>query len=157
MLKQCIHLFFAALLLSSLLLAQEVEVKDAGKFSGSINGKEFQNMIRYGKSEGLFTIATGDESFTLTINWRGVNFPAEIKPGTKKLPVNDNSVTVSYLDNKMEMPFIISGGNLTVTESDGKMLKGTLEFTAAGGGIPKEMGGTETKLTKGKFEIDLTK
>jgi hypothetical protein len=157
MLRHKIHFFISAVLLfSSITVAQQVEVRDAGKFSGSIDGKDFQNMIRYGKSEKLFTIATGDENFTLTINWNSVSSPAQIKPGATKLPAKDNSVTVLYLNNTMEMPFIISSGSITIIESSGKTLKGTLEFTAAGGGIPKEMGGAETKLSNGKFEINFS-
>jgi hypothetical protein len=53
----------------------------------------------------------------------------------------------------MEMPSIITDGALTITENNDKVLKGTLEFTASAGGVPKEMGGTEIKLSNGTFEI----
>lgn len=129
-----------------------VEVTDAGKFEGNLNGKEFSNPIRYGEAEDLVSIATGDENFTLTINCQGVSKISEIKTGTYKLP-SDENIKVLYLDNKAAVPCIISSGTLTITKNDSKELKGTLEFTAAMGGIPKEMGGSETKLTGGKFEI----
>jgi hypothetical protein len=38
---------------------------------------------------------------------------SEIKVGTTKLPAKDKSVTVLYLDNKMEMPSIITDDALT--------------------------------------------
>lgn len=129
-----------------------VEVTDAGTFEGRINGREFKNIIRYGEAENLVTISTGDKSFTLTINCQGVSKISEIKAGTYKLP-SDENIKVLYLDNNAAVPCIITNGTLTITKNDGKELTGTLEFTAAVGGIPKEMGGSETKLSDGKFEI----
>jgi hypothetical protein len=133
-----------------------VEVTDAGTFEGNINGKEFNNPIRYGEAEDLVSIAAGDENFTLTINCSGVSKISDLKSGTYKLP-SDENIKVLYLDNNAAIPCIISGGTLTITKNDSKELKGTLEFTAAMGGIPKEMGGSETKLTSGKFEINKMK
>jgi len=129
-----------------------VKVTDAGNFSGNINGKEFSNMIRYGEAADLVTIATGDESFTLTINCEGINSISEIKTGTYKLP-GSKEVTVIFLDNTIGMPSMVTSGNFTITENDGKVVKGTIEFTASAGGIPKEMGGTESKLSGGSFVI----
>jgi len=129
-----------------------VEVTDAGTFEGRINNKEFNNPIRYGEAEDLVSIATGDESFTLTINCQGISKISELKTGTFKLP-SDESIKVLYLDNNAAVPCIITSGTLSITKNDSEELTGTLEFTAAMGGIPKEMGGSETKLTSGKFEI----
>lgn len=129
-----------------------VKVTDAGTFSGTLNGKEFSNMIRYGEAENLVTIATGDESFTLTINCEGISSVSQLKPGTYKLPGSDE-VTITFLDNTLGMPSMVTSGTFTINENDEKVVKGTLEFTASTGGIPKEMGGSETKLTGGKFEI----
>jgi len=129
-----------------------VKVTDAGTFSGNLNGEEFSNMIRYSEAEDLVTIATGDESFTLTINCEGISSLSEIKTSTYKLP-GSKEVTVIFLDNTLGMPSMVTSGNFTVTENDGKVVKGTIEFTASTGGIPKEMGGTETKLSDGSFVI----
>lgn len=53
----------------------------------------------------------------------------------------------------MQMPSIVTAGTLTITDNNEKVLKGNLEFTASAGGIPKEMGGMEIKLSNGFFEI----
>ena len=133
-----------------------VEVTDAGSFQGSINGNDFNNMIRFGEAENMVSIATGDESFTLTINCKSVSTISEIKTGIYKLP-SDKNVTVLYLDNNAALPCIITNGTLNITQNDEYLLKGTLEFTAAMGGIPKEIGGTEIKLTGGSFNISKLK
>ena len=145
------------ILLNAFSFAQEsVTVKDAGTFSGKLNGTEFQNMIRYGEGKDLVTIATGDENFTLTINWEGVSSLQEIKPGSITLPDKNNYVTVTYLDNNAGMPSIVTSGTITINNNE-KEFSGTLVFTASAGGIPKQMGGTETQLSQGKFEINLKK
>lgn len=144
-------------LFNVLSFAQEsVTVKDAGIFFGKLNGTEFQNMIRFGEGKDLVTIATGDENFTLTINWEGVSSLKEINSGSVTLPDKNNSVSVIYLDNNVGMPSIVTSGTITI-KNDEKEFSGTLVFTASAGGIPKEMGGTETKLSDGKFIINLNK
>ena len=90
---------------------------------------------------------------TLTINFNNAATISEIKTGETKLPAKDNSVTVPYLDNSMQRPSIVTAGTLTITDNNEKVLKGNLEFTASAGGIPKEMGGMEIKLSNGFFEI----
>lgn len=136
---------------------QEVKVTDAGSFSGSINGKEFTAPIRFGESDNTVSIATGNENFTLTLNWEKISSLSEIKTGTYKLPATDNNPTILYLDNNAGMPSIVTNGKLSITENNEQVLIGTLEFTAATGGIPKEMGGTENKFTNGSFEISKKK
>lgn len=129
-----------------------VEVTDAGTFEGRINGTEFNNPIRFSEAEDLVSIVTGDKNFTLTINCPDISKISEIKTGTYKLPSGEN-IKVLYLDNKAAVPCIITSGTLTITKNNDKELTGTLEFTAAAGGIPKEMGGSETVLSSGKFSI----
>ena len=147
------ELFILLIFYSLKIYSQEVSVTDAGSFTASLNGKEITNPIRFGESDKIVSIATGDETFTLTVNFNDIGSISEIKVGTTKFPAKDNSVTVLYLDNKMEMPSIITDGALTITENNDKVLKGNLEFTASAGGVPKEMGGTEIKLSNGIFEI----
>lgn len=130
-----------------------VKVTDAGTFSGEINGKEFSNPIRYSESEEIVAIATGDESFTLTINCEGISSISQLKPGTYKLPTG-NDVTVIFLDHENAMPSLVSKGSFTVTENSENVIKGKIEFTASAGGIPKEMGGSEFKLSSGEFVIN---
>jgi hypothetical protein len=132
---------------------QGVKVTDAGTFSGNLNGKEFQTAIRYSEAKDLVSMATGDEGFTLTLNFERISSIGGIKTGAHKLP-GDEGITVIFLDNSLGMPSVIKNGNFTVTENDGKVVKGTLEFTALAGGIPKEMGGTEAKLSGGNFVIN---
>ena len=115
---------------------QEVQVTDTGSFSGLINGKEFTAPIRFGESDNSVSIATGNESFTLTLNWKKISSLGEIKTGTYKLPAKDDNPTILYLDNNAGMPSIVTDGVLNITENDGDVLKGTLQFTASGGGIP---------------------
>ena len=129
-----------------------VKVTDAGTFEGSINGKTFSDMIRYGEAEDLVTIATGDKNFTLTINCKDVSTISELKTGNYKLP-SDKNITVLFVDNNAAVPCIITEGSLNITENNYERLKGTLSFTASMGGIPKGMGGAETKLSNGNFEI----
>ncbi len=129
-----------------------VKVTDAGTLSGTLNGNEFSNMIRYSETENLVTIASGDESFTLTINCEGISSLSDLKAGTYKLP-SSKEVTVTILNHNNPMPAMVTSGNFAVTENDENVVKGTFEFTASVGGIPKEMGGSETKLSNGKFEI----
>lgn len=142
--------------MSDLIFAQNemegVKVTDAGTFSGNLNGKEFQTAIRYSEAKDLVSMATGDEGFTLTINFEGISSISGIKTGAHKLP-GDEGITVIFLDNNLGMPSVIKNGNFTVTENDEKTVKGTLEFTSLAGGVPKEMGGTETKLSDGSFVI----
>jgi hypothetical protein len=139
-----------------LIIAQQemdgVKVTDAGTFSGNLNGKNFNNPIRYSEAEDLVTITTGDEGFTLTINCEGISSISQLKTGAYKLPSSEE-VTVTILDHNNPMPSMVTSGNFTISENDEKVIKGSLEFTASAGGIPKEMGGTETSLTDGKFEI----
>lgn len=153
MIKQSflLPIFILLISVSSEIHSQEVNVTDAGSFSGTLNGKEFKNMIRFGESDKIVSLATGDESFTLTINFKDITSISEIKTGTVNLP--DNSVTVLYIDSNMGMPSIITGGSLSITENSDNILKGKLEFTASAGGVPKEMGGKEIKLSNGTFEI----
>ncbi|GMR25366.1 MAG: hypothetical protein BMS9Abin39_0660 [Ignavibacteria bacterium] len=134
----------------------EVKVTDAESFSGTLNGDEFNDPIRYGESKDIETIVSGDKNFTLTINWNDINKINEIKPSKYKLPGNDN-VTVLYVHNNAAVPFMVSDGKLIITESNGNQLKGTLDFSVNAGGLPKEMGGTETRLSNGNFEIKLKK
>lgn len=129
-----------------------VKVTDAGTFSGNLNGNNFSNPIRYSEAEDLVTIATGDESFTLTINCEGISSISQLKTGTYKLP-SSKEVTVTILNHKTPMPSIVTSGIFTITDNNEKVIKGTLEFTASTGGIPKEMGGSEDRLSDGKFEI----
>jgi len=144
-------------LFTALSFAQEgVTVKDAGTFSGKLKGEEFHNMIRYGEGKNLVTIATGDKNFTLTINWEGVSALKEIKSQSINLPDKNNSVKVIYLDNNAGMPSVVTSGTITINNNE-KDFSGTLVFTASMGGIPKQMGGTETKLSDGKFTIDMNK
>jgi hypothetical protein len=160
MAKQNLLTLFAFIILVSTsvkIFPQQVEVKDAGSFSGSLNGKEFNNPIRFGESDEIVSIATGDETFTLTLNFNDIASISQIKTGTVKLPAKDNSVTVMYVDNNMGMPSIITDGTLTIMENNDKVLRGKLEFIASAGGVPKEMGGTEIKLSNGSFEIPKTK
>lgn len=156
-------IFFRSILFFLIMIAYSfpqkmdgVKVTDAGTFEGKINGKEFSNPIRYGESEDLLTIATGNQNFTLTINWKGVSSLKEIKSGSVTIPDKNNSVTVIYLDNNAGMPSIVTSGTITI-KNDEKEFSGTLVFTASTGGIPKEMGGTETKLSDGKFLINVNK
>jgi hypothetical protein len=151
-------IFLTGLLLFTIMgtnvLAQKmdgVEVTDAGTFEGTINGKTFSGLIRYGKSKDLITIATGNKNFTLTINCKGISTISELKTGTYKLP-SDKNITVLFVDNNAAAPCMVTEGTLNITENS-ERLKGSLSFTAAMGGIPKEMGGTETKFTGGSFEI----
>lgn len=130
-----------------------VKVTDAGTFSGEINGEEFSNPIRYSEAADLVTIATGDESFTLTINCEGISSISQLQPGTYKLPSSEE-VTVTFLDHNNPMPSLVSKGSFTVKENSEKVLKGTIEFTASAGGIPKEMGGSEFRLSSGEFVIN---
>lgn len=135
---------------------QGVVVISAGKFRGELNGVKFENTISYGKVGNLFTIATEGENFNLTINWQGINSAEEIKREIKKLPTADNSLRVIYIDNKIGMPIIIKS-ILNITENNGKILKGTLEFTAYIKESLGKIGGTEIKLSNGSFEVDLAK
>ena len=145
------------ILFTALSFAQDgVSVKDNGTFSGKLNDEKFKNMIRYGEGNNLVTIATGDENFTLTINWEGVSSLKEISSGSVTLPDKNNSVTVIYLDNNAGMPSLVTSGTITINNNE-KEFTGTLVFTASTGGIPKEMGGTETKLSDGKFTINMKK
>ena len=48
---------------------------------------------------------------------------SEIKVGTTKLPAKDNSVTVLYLDNKMEMHSIITNDALTNSKEKIRIIK----------------------------------
>lgn len=130
-----------------------VKVTDAGTFTGEINGVKFSDPIRYSESSEIVTIATGDESFTLTINCKGISSISQLQSGTHKLPSSEE-VTIAFLDHKNAIPAIVSKGNFVVTENSEKILKGTIEFTASAGGIPKEMGGTEYKLSSGEFVIN---
>ena len=130
-----------------------VKVTDAGTFKGELNGKKFQTSIRYSEAKDLVAMATGDESFTLTINYSGISSLSEMKPGTYDLP-ESKDVKVIFLDNTLGMPSVVSSGKFTITENNGKVVKGTLDFTASAGGIPKEMGGKESKLSGGSFVIN---
>lgn len=130
-----------------------VKVTDTGTFSGEINGEEFSNPIRYSEAADLVTIATGDESFTLTINCEGISSISQLQPRTYELPSSEE-VTVTFLDHNNPMPSLVSKGSFTVKENSEKVLKGTIEFTASAGGVPKEMGGTEFKLSSGEFVIN---
>ncbi|MCW8812233.1 MAG: hypothetical protein OQK65_01765 [Chlorobium sp.] len=146
----------AVLFMTGVIFAQNemqgVKVTDAGTFNGNLNGKEFKTMIRYSEAKDLVAVATGDEGFTLTINYEGISSISQMKPGTYDLP-ESKSVKVIFLNNTLGMPSVVTSGKFIVTENDGKVVKGTLEFKASAGGIPKEMGGAETKLSGGSFVI----
>jgi len=152
--KYALVIFLPAFI--NLNFSQQADILNSGSFRGELNGKKFENPIRYGTSENLFTIVTVNENFVLTINWRNISSISDIKKGITKLPIDDNSVIISFIDKKMGFPLIVTGGLLKIYQKDSRGLNGTLDFTALSR-FPVNGKNYKVSMLNGNFRIDLIK
>lgn len=129
----------------------QTEENITSTITAQINGNSFRSVVKNLSTETSYEINGGNETEGIKIMWNTINSESQIKTGSFEFPATKD-ILIGYVNYNNGKPYAVKQGFLIITKNEDNKITGTFNFTFFDG-LPSELGGSEIRVTNGKFTI----